>query len=346
MLDLAQHAIFRKTYSVDFKSLSLFDKMKETSEALDYLVNNGYENWVVTFSGGKDSTATLVMVLEYIKANPKKVVRIDVVYADTLVEIPTIHAFALKTLAFVRDFQQATGFNIATHVTQPEMDERYWVKILGYGYPPPHQMFRWCTKRLKIEPSEQGIQKHIVPNKTAILTGVRFGESQARDARLNDSCTRGGECGQGVWFKRSEALQVGYLAPIVNWTSCEVWDLISGFAPSWGYPVKELEKVYNDHETRFGCWMCTVIKKDKAMLKTIEQDEWAHLKPMADFRNYVWESTRNPNTRIKRKSGGVGKLRLNTRRALLKKLMLVQEKVGIQLIAQEEIDFIKNLWVK
>jgi len=224
------------------------------------------------------------------------------------------------------------------------MEERFWVKTLGYGYPPPHQMFRWCTRRLKIEPVEQRLKKYFKKDRTAIMTGVRYGESRSRDERLNSSCSRGGECGQGVWFQHSEKLGVGYLAPIINWKSCEVWDFLAGFAPSLGYPVKDIEQIYNGHETRFGCWMCTVVKQDKAMERTIAQDKWSHLQPMADYRNYLWDITRNPNVRLLRKDGSVGKVRKNTRRHLLNELLKVQIKVGFELISPAEIKVIEKIW--
>ena len=138
----------------------------------------------------------------------------------------------------------------------------------------------------------------MIPNETAILTGVRYGESNSRDQRLNASCTRGGECGQGLWFEKSTKLKIGYLAPIINWPLCDVWDYLIGFAPNLGYPTKNLKKVYNGHDTRFGCWTCTVVKQDKAMKRTIEQEEWSHLQPLYDFRNYLWEFTRERKTRV------------------------------------------------
>src|SRR5208337_4460920 len=106
---------------------------------------------------------------------------------------------------------------IHCHIVKPKLEDRFWVNVLGKGYPPPHQRFRWCTNRLKIRPCEYGLRKHIIKGKTAIITGVRFGESHSRDQRLNASCVRGGECGQGIWFEKSNRLGVGYLAPIINW---------------------------------------------------------------------------------------------------------------------------------
>lgn len=345
MLNLANFDLYRKSYTYEeTKNTSLFERINETFESFNYLIDKNYDNWIITFSGGKDSTMVLVLALEYILQNPDKVKRIDVVYSDTLVEIPSINLFAKSIITFLKKFKREKNLNLFTHITKPDLSQRFWVKILGYGYPPPHQKFRWCTSRLKIEPSEKRLKRYFKKKKTAILTGVRFGESKSRDLRLNASCSRGGECGQGLWFQNSARLGVGYLAPIVNWSSCDIWDYLSGFAPQKGYPVKNLKDIYNGHDTRFGCWMCTVIKYDKAMARTTEQKRWEHIKPMAEFRNFLWDYTRNPNTRIKRPDGYVGKLRINTRKFLFKKLLEVQNKVDLLLITQEEIKFIKNIW--
>ena len=315
--------------------------------ALGNILRRGFNHWVVMFSGGKDSTATVIIALEAALRMMSLVDRIDIIYSDTLVEIPVIEKYALGFLGFLEKFERIRGLPLFTHIVQPALEERFWVCLLGKGYPPPHQKFRWCTNRLKIKPAMRVLETCINPNKTVILTGVRFGESRTRDQRLNLSCRRGGECGQGVWFQYNSHLQVGYLAPIVHWQECDVWDFLNYLAPSWGYPTRLLEnKVYNGRETRFGCWMCTVVKQDKTMMKITALPEWSYLRPLLEFRNYVWKLTRDPSTRIPRVDGSPGKLKLSVRKELLKNLLNIQEEVGIQLISDEEIVFIHNLWIK
>jgi len=345
LLDLAQHTIYRVQSDEDYSlNPSLFDRTNETFSAFDYILKQGYDKWLITFSGGKDSTLTLVLALEYILKNPGKVKRIDIVYSDTLLEIPSIHEFANKFLCYIKISERLNHIPINIHIVYPELEERFWVKVLGKGYPPPHQKFRWCTKRLKIDPCEKAMNEFMIPNETAVLTGVRFGESNSRDQRLNASCSRGGECGQGLWFEKSKSLKVGYLAPIINWPVCEVWDYLIGFAPLLGYPTGSLKKVYNGHDTRFGCWTCTVVKQDKAMARTIKQKEWTHLQPLYDFRNHLWESTRPRETRVLRKDGTVSKIKIEFRKKILKELLSIQDITGSQLISIEEIKFIKHLW--
>lgn len=324
--------------------LRVLTRVNETKAALTHVLENGYDHWIVTFSGGKDSTSTVVIALETALEHCREVKRIDVICADTMIEIPTIHQYALSFLNNLRSLSRLEPLPLYYHVALPAVDQRFWVRLLGKGYPPPHQKFRWCTRRLKIEPVERRLKRFVQPNRTVIVTGVRFGESKHRDRRLLQSCTRGGECGQGLWFQYSSRLKAGYLAPLIDWENCDVWDFLLFIAPGLGYPTGQLHKVYNGRETRFGCWMCTVVRQDKAMEKTVAQPEWSHLTPLAEFRKHVWEVTRPTETRLLRDNGQPGRLRHEIRKALLERLLTVQREVGFDLISAEEIQSIKEIW--
>lgn len=322
-------------------------RIDESVAVLESALKRGFNHWIIMFSGGKDSTATTVIALETALKKRSLVNRIDIVYSNTLVEIPVIEKYALDFLEFLEKFERTQGLPIFIHIARPALEERFWVCLLGKGYPPPHQRFRWCTRRLKIKPAMKALESYCNPNQTVVLTGVRFGESKSRNQRLNLSCRRGGECGQGVWFQYSSRLRVAYLAPIVYWQECDVWDFLNYLAPSWGYPTHFLEsKIYNGRETRFGCWMCTVVQQDKTMMKITGLPEWSYLFPLLEFRNYVWKLTREPSTRIPKSNGAPGRLKISVREKLLNELLNIQEKLGIQLISKEEITFIHKLWVR
>jgi DNA sulfur modification protein DndC len=305
----------------------------------------GYDHWIITFSGGKDSTTALIVALETALQYDNLVRRIDIVYSDTLVEIPVIRKFALEFLDHLSNIGRLAPLPLHVHVVYPELANRFWVCMLGKGYPPPHQRFRWCTRRLKIEPVESALRQMITPKRTLIITGVRYGESQGRDKRLRISCSRGGECGQGVWFEQSQRLQIGYLAPIVEWTDCDVWDFVNFFSPMIGYLTEKLEtEIYNGRGTRFGCWMCSVVKHDKAMEKITSTPEWSHLRPMLDFRQWAISIARNPSFRLMRSNGLLGKLSIEARQQILGELLSLQNQLGLTLISNEELDLIHALW--
>ena len=251
----------------------------------------------------------------------------------------------MKFLEFLDSFERFQAIPLNIHIVRPALEDRFWVCLLGKGYPPPHQRFRWCTKRLKIQPVKSALKTYIQPGRTVILTGVRFGESADRDRRMNHSCRRGGECGQGVWFQDSARLRAAYLAPIAYWRECDVWDFLNYIAPEWGYPTRDLEQnVYNGRETRFGCWMCTVVRQDKAMEKITSHPEWTHLRPLLEFRRHVLQQTSSHDSRYLRPDGKPGRLSLETRKQILSDLLQLQENLGITLINEEEVEYIKMLW--
>jgi len=322
-------------------------RLEDSISILRAMAGKGYVHWIVTFSGGKDSTTTLIVALETALLCSELIERIDIVYSDTMIEIPLIRQFALSFLKSVESMERISRLPMYYHIACPNVEQRFWVCLLGKGYPPPHQRFRWCTRRLKIEPVENALRAFVKPRRTMILTGVRFGESRARDTRLRQSCRRGGECGQGAWFEYSSRLQAAYVAPIVEWSECDVWDFLQLHAPALGYPTRHIEKdVYNGRETRFGCWMCTVVRQDRTMEKITALPQWSHLKPLLDFRQRVKELAGCPESRVLRPDGKPGRLTLATRRRLLDELLKLQTIVGMEIVSSDEIAVIQQYWEK
>lgn len=196
-------------------------RLIESENALRHVLESGFDHWVVTYSGGKDSTAVVCLLFELLKSKVVAPSLVDIVYSDTRMEIPTLHKNALQFLGYVRREAKRLGLPIKCHIRLPEVRHGYWFLMLGKGYPPPHQRFRWCTRRLKIDPVKD-LLSPLKGSKTCVITGVRFNESNSRNATLYAACKRGGECGQGLWFWQKEKLGVSYLAPIVNWRDCDV----------------------------------------------------------------------------------------------------------------------------
>jgi DNA sulfur modification protein DndC len=327
----------------DQRDARLLGRIEATERALLLALDRGLDHWILTFSGGKDSTTMAILALEVALAAGERVGRIDLVYADTQLEIATLRRFALHFLASVRASERLAALSLFTHEVLPAIEDSYWVLLLGRGYPPPHQRFRWCTRRLKIEPAERALRSVTENGRSAILTGVRFGESKSRDERLTASCKRGGECGQGVWFQHSKRIGATYIAPIIDWEDCDVWDYLDLIAPGLGYNTSDLVDLYNGPDTRFGCWVCTVVTQEKALTRTVERNEWAHLRPLLDFRTRLWESTREHDTRLT-VDGRPGRLNLSTRRRLLRELLEIQERVAMELVSEAEVKMIRQSW--
>ena len=154
-----------------------------------------YKHWAIAYSGGKDSTATVTLIAHLIETSQiPQPESLTVLYANTRMELPPLHACAITILGELRQRR------IKTQIVLPALDDRFFVYMFGRGVPAPKNRFRWCTPMLKVEPMENALVdlRTAYGEKFLMFTGVRLGESAARDQRIAFSCSKdGAECGQG-----------------------------------------------------------------------------------------------------------------------------------------------------
>jgi DNA sulfur modification protein DndC len=174
-----------------------------------------HKHWAIAWSGGKDSTTLLTLVIYLIESG--KVARpetLTVMYADTRMELLPLWLAALE----IRD--ELAERNIETRVVMAPMDKRFLVYILGRGVPPPNNnTLRWCTRQIKIEPMADELRRLHGDRgeKILMLTGVRQGESAIRDGRIAMSCGKNGaECGQGWYQETLPGALCDTLAPLLH----------------------------------------------------------------------------------------------------------------------------------
>jgi DNA sulfur modification protein DndC len=318
--------------------------------------------WIVAFSGGKDSTLVLHLVWEAIQGvRPSLRTRpVHVLSSDTLVETPAISEFVATQLKTVGDAAQALGFPITTHLVTPELHETFWVRLIGYGYPAPNRTFRWCTERLKIKPSNAFVMEEVQRSgEVLILLGSRLDESvtRARSIRKHDVT--------GSQVNPHSNLKNAYVwAPIKNLTTEQVWEYLALTPPPWGGTHRQLQNLYKEANSgecalvldettkpcgnsRFGCWTCTVVDRDRSIEGFIGsgRSEYAE---MASFRDWLIELRDSPDLfreRIRRSGQpGNGPLRMQVRERVLDRLLGLQERLGEELISQAEIALIKQVW--
>lgn len=277
----------------------------------------------LAWSGGKDSTATLTLLVHLIEAGelpqPRKLL---VFYADTRQELPPIQVSADLIMTKLRERDW-----IKVQVVCAPMDKRFWVYILGRGVPPPNNnTLRWCTRQIKVDPMTAALEQAIsgLDGSALMITGVRQGESAVRDGRIRMSCSKdGAECGQG-WYQQvlPEAKgirgRVATLAPILHWGVCIVWDWLKVYAPRpefGGWPTAILADAYGgddavEKNARTGCIECPLAADDTAVQNVIAMPAWAHLAPLRRLKAlHVW--LREPAQRLRKagaetlKSGGI-----------------------------------------
>ena len=327
--------------------------------------------WVVTFSGGKDSTTVLQLVTEMLlelqneKPDFKKVY---IVSSDTGVEMPVIEDYTGDKLTQIDTFIQNSKINMEVNLLKPKVTESFWTLLLGKGYPSPNQNFRWCTDRMKIKPATNFLKALTEKNESILmLLGVRSDESQARAASIEkrDENHRG-------FSKHGEIPNAFVYSPIKDWSNAEVWTYLSKYSAPWG-KHNDMMVLYDKGsgeadcnialnpeaascgKTRFGCWVCTVVSRDKSMENMMrnEGDQW--MTPLHHFRNklddYRYEHTkRQPRRRNGQKS--VGPFLLSVRKEFLRELLAIEKdlmdlgKMGTKkLISDEEIIQVQKEWL-
>lgn len=247
-----------------------------------------YRHWVIAFSGGKDSSTVVTLVAHLIETGqipaPKS---LTVLYADTRLELVPLSVAAHGIMEELRQR------DIDAHVVLPALDDRFMVYMLGRGVPPPNnRTLRWCTSQIKIEPMHAALKAHRerVGEKLLMLTGVRMGESAARDERIVTSCSRdNAECGQGWLQIHTPEAIADTLAPILHWRVCHVWAWLTAHAPGLGFPTLPIATAYGGDEAeevnaRTGCTGCPLASKDTALEAIIRQVGWSYLTPLKRLR--------------------------------------------------------------
>ena len=318
-----------------------------------------YIHWAIAYSGGKDSSATLTVVLYLIATGqvpaPKT---LTVLYSDTRMELTPLHAAAMEMLSAI------VARGIQVKIVLPKMDDRFFVYMLGRGVPPPSNTFRWCTAQLKIEPMLAALEqlRDESGEKLLMLTGVRLGESAARDARIALSCGKNGaECGQG-WFQEATPDAIAdTLAPLLHWRVCFVWDWLMFYAPSYGFPQTTLvAESYGWDEAqeinaRTGCVGCNLASRDFALETILTNSKWERLRPLLELRGlYTWLKLDKNRLRKDgsetRKDGSLvsnpcrmGPLTFEARRIGLERVKDIQARAKVDLINPEEESRIMEL---
>lgn len=260
--------------------------------------------WVIGYSGGKDSTAVTQLVWLALSQLPEEFRNKKPVYVittDTLVENPVVAAWVRSSMAALGSAARELSLPFQTELLEPQVTDTYWVNLIGKGYPAPRPGFRWCTERLKIKPSSRFIEQTASRYGEAILLlGARRAESSVRSASLS---RRKALSKEGLTAHPDLVSTLVY-APIQDWTNDDVWTFLMRVQNPWGQSNKDLMALYRgateDNEcpivvdtstpscgnSRFGCWVCTLVDQDKSMKAMIQNDvEKSWMLPLLELRN-------------------------------------------------------------
>lgn len=345
----------------------LVDEIKE-----EYLSETQRAPWIIGFSGGKDSTLVAHAVFEaLLDISPDKYVRpIHIVTNDTLVESPLVVSHLNQSLSEIQKAAKNLNLPITVATTKPDSKNTFWVLLIGKGYPSPNTQMRWCTDRLKIAPTSKYIKDQVASCGSAIiLLGVRKSESETRRRRIEIHANN-----EGSRLHPHSYLAGAYIyRPIVNLSTDEVWEILASISPPWGSSHSRLIKLYRDaaggecpiimspddppgcgtNSSRFGCWTCTVVEKDKSLQGFVDSGNHQYI-PLIDFRDWLKEVRNDLNFRMgQRRTGKVtvvngklipGPFTLDARKMILDKLLQTQKQYGETLISDSEIEMIYRIW--
>jgi DNA sulfur modification protein DndC len=363
---------------------------KKTIEALKQEIVDLYLSdeipWVVGYSGGKDSTAVLQLVWLALADLPEdeRSKPVYVISTDTLVENPVVALWVSKSLDRMGKQAADQGLPLTAHRLTPAPENTFWVNLIGRGYPAPRPKFRWCTERLKINPSTQFIGSVVQKHGEAILVlGTRKAESIARakvmeryeEKRVRDRLSPNGSLPNSYVY-----------SPIEDWSNDDVWMFLMQVGNPWGYNNKDLLTMYQGAsadgecplvvdtttpscgDSRFGCWVCTLVEKDKsmhAMIQNDEEKEW--MLPLLELRNHL-DPPKTPDgdrplRDFRRMNGAVqlynerpipGPYKQEAREMWLRQVLEAQQHIrengpeevrDIELITLEELEEIRRIWV-
>jgi len=278
--------------------------VKELHDEIREIYLSDETPWVIGYSGGKDSTAILQLCWNAIAELPteKRTKPIHVISTDTLVENPIVALWVSRSLETMAKSASGQEMPVCPHRLTPKTNSTFWVNLIGRGYPAPRPKFRWCTERLKILPSNDFITHTVQTHGEAILVlGTRIAESTKRAATMAKH--RKKAIRERLTPNASLQNSLVY-TPIENWSNDDVWMYLMQVKNPWGYNNKDLLTMYRgataDGEcplvidtntpscgnSRFGCWVCTLVDEDKSMQAMIQNDlekEW--MTPLLEIRN-------------------------------------------------------------
>ena len=346
-----------------------------------YLEKDRYNRpWIIGFSGGKDSTVLLTLVwmaMNRLKEKGENLARrVYVVCNDTMVENPVIEEYVINVLDKIDRAAKEQKMPISVTRTTPTIEDSFWCCVIGKGYPVPNNSFRFCTEKMKIKPTSQFITDQVSADGEAIvLVGTRLSESQARERSIKRHEIKGHRLSKHPLNPNTYTY-----APIKELMLEEVWWIINALPSPWGFDNKILFDIYRDAsaddyecptvvtddshrscgQSRFGCWICTVVKEDKSMSSLINSGVvW--MKPLLDFRNRLVENrnvselrcdTRRNGQRAVDKTGhNMGNYTMDYRVQLLRELLTIQKetqdyRASIDLITNQELIAIQVLWYR
>ncbi len=150
--------------------------------------------------------------------------------------------------------------------------------------------------------------------------------------------------------------------PIEFLSTEEVWAYLLQNPNPWGTNNRSLFALYSRSgecpiqidtstpscgKSRFGCWTCTVVDRDKASEGLLASGD-ERMEDLIEFRETLihYRNPENGKRDMKRMNGsdGPGPLTMTARRELLTQILKLQEQTGLKVISEDELFLIQRYW--
>ncbi len=181
------------------------------------------ENIVISFSGGKDSTATADLVVKSL-SNPNLVH----IFGDTTLEFPYTTEYAKR---YKREHDQAI-------LKKAKNNEQIFLDVCE-DIGPPARMMRWCCSMFKTGPITRVINSMYRNQQILTFYGIRKSESASRSKynRVEDDAVS------------VKIQQQTVASPIFFWKDMDVWLYLLA-------EKVDFNEAYRLGYDRVGCWCC------------------------------------------------------------------------------------------
>lgn len=294
--------------------MDLKKKLEETQNIIKEYYLNDDRPLCVAYSGGKDSTALifiLVNVLKKLKKENKIYKTTHIINSNTLAELPPLLKHLESTLLTIQKEADANNLNIKVHEVMPQTKHTLNVQLLGVGMPPPSMNFRWCTSKLKIQPIENKIKELFPDEKFISVVGSRRDESSDRKKRIISQSKVNSHLKINDRFEHADTLY-----PIEYWNTKNVWEYLfqqsndvinvdflwSLYSDASSKAAKECSFVgaggknidegnVGCGQSRFGCWQCYVVRDNDKSLDGLLKSGYENIELYKEYRELYWNCT-------------------------------------------------------
>lgn len=289
-------------------------KLKNTKAILKKYYLDDERPLCVAFSGGKDSTALvfiLLDILKQVKQENQLYKKTYILNSNTQAELPPLLEHLNRSLKTIQQYSDAKELLIEVFEVIPLEKHTLNVQLLGVGMPPPSRQFRWCTSKLKVQPIERKLKELFPDGKFISVVGSRRDESIDRKNRIKKQSKVNSHLKINDRFPNADNLY-----PLEYWNTKNIWEYLFDQSPNI-IDINFLWNLYSDAsskdakecsfagaggkhidegnigcgQSRFGCWQCYVVRDNDKSLDGLMQSGYDNVELYKEYREKYWNYT-------------------------------------------------------